>query len=308
MFNDIVMRKIQEILFSLFWKISNHLHLSDLYSDRLYISLQYRFCMHKELDLENPKTYNEKLQLLKLYDRNPLYTVLVDKYKVKEWVAEKCGNDIIIPTLGVWDNVDDIEWDKLPDQFVLKANHYGDNIGVVICDDKAKFNKQSAIRKLKKVMNKDYYKLGRERPYRNVKRKIIAEQYMQDNTFKELRDYKFLCFNGEVKILFIATGRQEGNLAFDYFDENFRRLPFSQHYPNSSKSFTKPKAFEEMKEIASKLSKGIPHVRVDLYLVNDKIYFGEMTFYHFNGTAKFTPEEWDYKIGDYLHLPAFSQS
>lgn len=256
-----------------------------------------------KLDLKNPQRFNEKLQWLKLYDRNPLYTALVDKYAVKQWVEKRCGKEIIIPTLFVWDRVEDIEWDKLPNQFVLKTTHSGDSLGVVICKDKTCFDKQKAIKELSKSISKDYYKTGREWPYKNVKHRIIAEEYMEDSKYHELRDYKFFCFDGVVKALFIASGRQSDALTFDYFDENFKNLHIKQSHPNSEELFVKPASFELMKDIASKLSSGLPHVRVDLYDVNGKVYFGEMTFYHYGGFVGFHPDKWDYMFGSWINLP-----
>ena len=278
-------------------------HILDLISDKAYLKLLYRVFMQKKLNLVNPVTFNEKLQWLKLNDHNPLYTTLVDKYAVKDWVSKTYSPDIVIPTLGIWDRVSDIEWDKLPEQFVLKTTHSGDSLGVVICKDKTHFDKTAAIKNLQKSLEKDYYKAGREWPYKNVRRRIIAEKFMEDEKFHELRDYKFFCFDGQVKALFIATGRQTGNLTFDYFDDQFRKLPFKQSHPTSTEDFEVPENFEEMKRIASKLSKGLPHVRVDLYDVNGKIYFGEMTFYHYGGCVKFDPECWDKTFGDWLTLP-----
>lgn len=271
-------------------------------SDSLYLKLSFFVAMGYRLNLKNPVTYNEKLQWLKLNDRNPLYTTLVDKLSVKKWVESKIGPEFIIPTLKIYHDVDEINLEDLPSQFVLKTTHYGDSLGVVVCKDKSNFNLVSAKDRLAKSMTLDYYKAGREWPYKNVQRLIIAEEYKEDQ-FGELRDYKFFCFNGKVKAMFIATDRSTGNVCFDYYDEFFNHLDFVQSHPMSGKAIEKPENFEEMIRIASVLSKGLTHVRVDLYNVNGKIYFGEMTFYHYGGMVPFHPKEWDYKFGSWLIIP-----
>ena len=259
--------------------------------------------MNKKLNLKNPKTFNEKLQWLKLYDRKPEYTKMVDKYEAKKYVAEKIGEEYIIPTLGVWDNFDDIDFDSLPNQFVLKCTH--DSGTIVICTDKSNFDIESAKQKIDSRMTFNYYYMWREWPYKDVKPRIIAEKYMVDSTTEELRDYKFFCFNGEVKALFVATDRQKSGeeVKFDFFDANYNHLPIRQGHPNALIPPKKPECFEEMKKLAQKLSENIPQVRVDFYEVDGKIYFGELTFSHYGGIVPFEPEKWDYKFGDWITLP-----
>lgn len=274
-----------------------------LCSDKMFIKIKWRGRrMPYRLNLKNPRTFNEKLQWIKLYDHNPLYTTLVDKYKVKGYVTERVGDDYVIPLLGAWDSVDDIEWDKLPNQFVVKCSH--DCGGMVICKDKSKLDIEKATEKLRRAFGKNYYYEGREWPYKNVQPKVFAEAYMEDE-FGELRDYKFFCFDGEVKAMFIASDRQsEGEeVKFDFFDADFNHLPFTQGHPNAKQLPEKPKGFEEMKRLAAQLSKGLPEVRVDFYDVNGHIYFGEFTFFHFGGMVKFNPVEWDYKFGEWIKLP-----
>ena len=273
-----------------------------LFSDKLYCKIIYYLEMGKHLDLNAPQSYNEKLQWLKLYDRNPKYTTMVDKYAVKNYVAEKIGSEYIIPTLGIWDKPEDIEWEKLPNQFVLKTTHGGGNTGVVVCKDKSHFDKEKAIVKLNKSLKEDLYRVLREWPYKNVPHRIMAEEYIEGEN-GDLPDYKFFCFNGVVKALFVGTERQTGNVKFDYYDVDFNHLDLVQSHPMSEKELSKPKNFELMKTIASKLSLGIPHVRVDLYNVNGVIYFGELTFYHHGGITPFHPEKWDYTFGSWLTLP-----
>lgn len=271
-------------------------------NDKLYLTIQYRCLCGKPMNWDNPQTFNEKLQWLKLYSHNPDYTMMVDKYEVKKYVASIIGEEYIIPTLGVWDKAEDIAWDLLPDQFVLKCTH--DSGGLVICRNKEHFDKKSCVRKLNKLLNKQFYYKSREWPYKNVKPRIIAEKYMEDE-YGELMDYKFFCFNGEPKAIFIATDRLNPNeeTKFDYFDMDFKHLDFRGGHPNATKPIHKPIGFEKMKILAHKLSKNMPHVRVDFYEVDGNIYFGELTFYHWGGMAPFDPEIWNYKFGEWIKLP-----
>lgn len=274
--------------------------------DRLYLQLIFPCKMGYRLNLNNPKTYSEKLQWLKLYNRNPLYTALVDKYSVKEYVAKIIGEEHIIPTLGLWNDAKKIDFDKLPNQFVLKTTNGGGGCGdVVICRNKSLLEKESVKNLLKKSLGQNIYRKSREWPYRNICPRIIAEEYIEDES-GELRDYKFFCFDGTVKALFIASDRLKENedTKFDFFDRNFNHLPFTNGHPQASEPPQKPRLFEEMILIAEKLSKGFPHVRIDLYEVGGKIYFGEMTFFHHGGLCPFDPKDWDYKFGEWLQLPA----
>lgn len=272
-------------------------------SDEFYLKVRYFCRFQKRLRLDNPQTYNEKLQWLKLYDRNPLYTQMVDKIEAKSYVASLIGKEHIIPTIGIYDTVEEIPWKKLPNQFVLKCTH--DSGGIVICKDKSTLDIKKAIAKLSKGLKKSYFYENREWPYKNVKPRIICEEYMVDESGYELKDYKWFCFDGKAKALFIATerGSSTEETKFDFYDMDFNHLPFTNGHPNSSRQIKKPAGFEKMKEIAGMLSKGIPHVRVDLYDINGKIYFGEMTFFHWSGTMPFEPEEWDYKFGSWIDLP-----
>jgi len=275
-----------------------------IFSDKAYLKLKYRLSMKKKLDLDAPKSFNEKLQWLKLYDRKPEYTVMVDKYLVRQYIAEKIGEEYLIPLLGVWDSPDDIDFDKLPDKFVLKCNHNSGK-GMCICKDKSKLDIEKVKQELREGLAQDYYLTGREWPYKDVPRKIIAEQYMEDEKTQELRDYKFFAFDGEVKALFIATDRQtQGEeTKFDFFDMEYNHLDFTNGHPNASVLPEKPETFDRMKELAAILSKDIPQVRVDFYDVNGKIYFGELTFSHWSGLVPFEPEDWDYTFGSWIKLP-----
>ena len=282
-------------------------HFGQWLPDKTYLKILFRLKIGHRLNLHNPKTFSEKIQWLKLYNRRLEYTTMVDKYAVKDYVANLIGKEYVIPTLGVWDKPEDIEWDSLPNQFVLKTTHGGGSEGVVICADKSSFDKQGAIEKLKVSMRQDVYRFSKEWPYKNVQRRVLAETYIEPVPgLNDLPDYKFFCFNGKVKALFVGTERQKvgTDVKFDFFDADFNRLPFKQGHENAEVTPLRPKNFDLMKQLASKLSEGIPHVRVDLYDLGDKVLFGELTFFHFSGTVAFEPEEWDYKFGEWIELPS----
>lgn len=271
-------------------------------SDERYLRTAYRIRMGREMNITSPQTYNDKLQWLKLYDRRPLYSKLVDKYEAKKLVAEIIGEQYIIPTIGVWNHFDEIDIDKLPDQFVLKCTH--DSGGLVICKDKKVFNRKAAKRKIERCLRHNFYWGQREWPYKDVKPRIIAEPFLEDKKTHELRDYKFFTFDGDVKAMFIATERgSKEETKFDFFDEEFNHLPFTNGHPNADVMPEKPVHFVEMKMLASKLGKGIPQVRVDLYEYDGKVLFGEMTFFHWSGMVPFDPEKWDYTFGSWIKLP-----
>lgn len=277
-----------------------------LIPDKLYLSLKYYKSFGRFPNWKNPQTFSEKLQWLKLYDRKPEYTTMVDKYAVKDYVASIIGSEYVIPTLGVWDKPEDIEWEKLPNQFVLKTAHGGGSDGVVICRDKATFDKERAIKLLNDNLKTDLYVVWREWPYKNVPKRILAEQYIEPRPeTKDLPDYKFFCFDGKVKGLFVATERQnpDEEVKFDFFDADFNHLPFRQGHDHATTTPKRPENFELMKKAAEQLSKGMPHVRVDMYDLGDKVLFGELTLFHFSGMVPFEPEEWDKRIGDLLTLP-----
>lgn len=269
--------------------------------DDIYLKLLYRCFYNKKLNLRNPQTFNEKLQWLKLYDRNPMYTKLVDKYEVKKYVSSLIGEDYIIKTLGVWDSFNDIDFKKLPDKFVIKCTH--DSGGVVVVKDKNKMDINAVKLKLEKCLKKNFFYMGREWPYKNVTPRIIVEELIEDNTHKELKDYKLMCFNGKVECSFVCSDRFSGDLRVTFFDREWRKMPFERHYPKADYNIDKPVKYEEMIKIAEILSHNIPFVRMDFYEVEGKIYFGEFTFYPGSGFEEFTPEEWDYKLGNLIKLP-----
>lgn len=277
--------------------------LGRLLPDRMFIDIRYFLTFHKMIDWKNPKTYNEKLQWMKLYDRNPEYTMLVDKYEVRKFVADTIGDEHLIPCYGVWDSFDDIDFNQLKYPFVLKCTH--DSGSVVICKDKNNLNMVQMRKHFQECLKSDdCYFGGREWAYKNVKPRIIAEKFMVDDSGVGLKDYKFFCFDGKVKAMFIATDRGvEGqDVKFDFFDENFNHLPFKHGHENAEHVPKKPERFDEMIKLAEKLSKGLRAVRVDLYNINGKIYFGEMTFYHHCGFVPFTPNDWDYKFGEWIRI------
>lgn len=269
-----------------------------LLPDRLYLGLWYWVRMGYRMDFKHPRTYNEKLQWLKLHDRNPLYRTLADKAEVKAWAAERIGAQHINPTLGLWDRAEDIDFDALPERFVLKTTH--DCGGVVICKDKASFHQEAARQALREALGRNYYTRHREWPYKDIRPRILAEPYLEDR-FGELRDYKFFCFDGTPRLMFIASGRQgPGETCFDFYDMQFRHLPFTNGHPNAAVPPERPEAFEEMKRLAATLSEGIPHVRVDFYEVEGRVILGEMTFFHWSGLVPFDPPEWDVRLGEMI--------
>lgn len=266
-------------------------------SDEAYLKRTFKACFGYVPDLENPRTFNEKLQWLKLHDRKDIYTTMVDKYEAKKYVSHVIGEKYVIPTLGVWDHFDDIDFSKLPTSFVLKCTH--DSGSVVLVRDKNHWDKEAAKKLLERGLSRNYYWSGREWPYKNVKPRILAEEMVDMNPV----DYKWICMKGEPEVLCMCMDRQKGDLTFNYYDMNFNLLPFEWVHPNIKTGGVKrPENFDEMKELAQKLSKDIPEVRVDFYDINGQVYFGELTFYHQSGFAPFSPEEWDLKLGQLLDL------
>lgn len=266
-----------------------------------YLKRKFKKKVGYPLNLDNPRTFNEKLQWLKLHDRNPLYTKMVDKYEAKKYVAELIGEEYIIPTLGVWNHFDDIDFDKLPNQFVLKCTH--DSGSVVICTDKGSFDKKAAKKKLERGLRYNYYYAGFEWPYKNVKPRIIAEKFMVDESQKDLTDYKFMCFNGRVQCSFTCTGRNtENGLHVTFYDRDWQKLPFGRHYPADYGSTPKPVNYEKMVQLAEKLATSLKFARIDFYEINGSVYLGEITFYPGCGFEEFTPEIWDYRLGEWILL------
>ena len=277
--------------------------VSHILPDKMYIKLKFFSRMGKFPDLKKPKTFNEKLQWLKLYDRKPIYTTMVDKYDVKKYVADIIGEEYIIPTLGVWDRFDDIDFEKLPNQFVLKCTH--DSGGLVICRDKSEFDRDAAKRKVEKYLKTNYYFLGREWPYKNVKPRIIAEKYMDDGV-GGLRDYKFFCFNNEPQFIYISQGMEDHSTAkISFYDLNGEEMPFKRSdYRSFESTPDMPATLSEMIEYSHKLADKIncPFVRIDFYCVEGKTYFGEITFSPCSGMMPFEPSAWDEILGEKINL------
>ncbi len=281
-------------------------------SDKKYLCRLFKAKLGYELHLDNPQTYNEKLQWLKLYDRKPIYSKMVDKYEAKKYVAGIIGEEYIIPTLGIWDHFDEIDFDKLPNQFVLKCTH--DSGGIIICRDKETLDIPEARRKITSSLRNNYYAKFRECPYKDVKPRIIAEQYMEevdisgtekgsgDNKPSVLKDYKIYTFNGVAKICMINQDRGIHTRA-DYFDREFNWLDFTWGYDHAETKPVKPENYEKMFQFAETLAANTVELRVDFYQVNNRIYFGELTFFDGSGLDPIKPIEWDKKMGSWLQLP-----
>lgn len=270
--------------------------------DEKYIRWLYKKRFGIEADLSNPKNFNEKNNWRKLHDRRDIYTEMVDKYRIKDIVLQRCGVEHTFPLLGVWDTPQDIDFEKLPDKFVLKVNHAG---GVIVCRDKKIFDKKAAIRELTRTQKDNYYARSRECPYKNVERKIIAEQYMGEN----LTDYKNYCFGGKLKYTLVwkNTSRKDGRKPLASFcgsyDTDWVKTDMEVAYPSIDETIKKPDCYDQMREIVEKMSQDIPFVRVDCYIIDDIVYVGEMTFFPWGGFMKFKNEKWNWKFGELEVLP-----
>ena len=276
-------------------------------SDKEFLQMVYPLIMKKSLDLENPKIFNEKLQWLKLFDRRPEYTMMVDKYKVREYIAQNFGEQYLIPLLGVWDSPVEIDFDALPEQFVLKCNH-NSGLGMYICKDKTKLNVDKVRKGLWKGLKEDYYLKGREWPYKDVPRKIICEKYMIDQDEADLIDYKIHCFNGIPQFILVCSKRfsKEG-LHEDFYTTNWEKMAVKRPNVPITTGIKKPQNLNEMLEISKKIAYNYPFMRIDFYEINGKLYFGEITFYPASGWSKFEPEEYDTIFGNMLTLPKITQ-
>ena len=276
------------------------------WSDESYLKLAFKANMGYPLDLDNPKTFSEKLQWLKLHAKKPIYTTMVDKVTAKDYIAERIGEEYIIPTLGVWDSFDDIDFDKLPDKFVLKCTH--DSGGLIICKDKSKLDIKAARKKINKCLKRDYFLVHREWPYKDVPKRIIAEQYMEDEVNDALNgglvDYKFYCFNGFAHSAMVCVDRQTGDTKFYFFDKDWKLVRINPRGAEAPPDFTlpKPACIDKMFELAEELSRGFPYLRVDFYEVNGKIYFGELTFFPASGYNKNILPEAQKQLGDLIDL------
>lgn len=273
--------------------------------DKTYLKWVYYFRTGKKINIDKPKTFNDKINWLKLHNTSQLYSLCVDKYLVRSLIQEKLGEQYLIPLIGSWRSFDDIDFDQLPNQFVLKCSH--DSGSVFVCHDKSRLSLGNLRKKFSKALKKNYFFIGREYPYKNLEPRIICEKLMVDNSNPDLVDYKFFCFNGTPRILFYASERftsDDGIARFDFYDMQLNHLNIrrpghkNSKYPLSISIET----FNKMKDICSILSAGFPFVRVDLYLINDKIYFGELTFYPGGGFVDFEPNHWNDVFGNWIDL------
>ncbi|MDK0796556.1 ATP-grasp fold amidoligase family protein [Clostridium perfringens] len=275
-------------------------------NDEKFLKKMFQAKMGYKLNLNNPCTYNEKLQWLKLYDRKEEYTKLVDKFEVRDYVKNKVGEKYLIPLIGVWENVDEIDFDKLPKEFVLKCTH-NSGYGMTICKDKDSLEIKKVKRELKKGLKENYYFSGREWPYKNVKPRIIAEELIGDK-IKAPLDYKFFTFNGKIDSIMVCSERETGNTKFKFFDVKWNRLMYQYNEMSSIDEVEKPVNLDEMIQIVEELSKGYHQIRIDLYNIEGKIYFGEMTFYNQSGYDLDISKETDYKWGKKIYLPERSKN
>lgn len=286
----------QTLLFvdDIYWWTVQHL----LKNDKCYLSYKYWTVFHKGPNWKNPKTFNEKLQWLKLYAHRPEYALMADKYAVKQIVADKIGSQYVVPCLGVWNSADEIDMDSLPNQFVLKCNH--NSGGIEICRDKSTFDLGGAKKRLNDCLKKGYYLQGRDKQYRDIQKKVLADTFLDDGREGELQDYKFWCFDG-VPTFMYCTNKGK-NIYENFYDMDFNPVPINHGFPRVHPEYEKPQEFELMKELAQKLSKGIPFVRVDFFDVSHHIYFGEFTFFDWGGWRPFH-DGWDEKLGELIKLP-----
>lgn len=273
-------------------------------NDKSFLKLKYRARIGKSLNISTPVSFNEKLQWLKLYDRKPEYSIMVDKYLVRDYIADKIGEQYLIPLIGVWESQEDVEFSKLPNQFVIKCNH-NSGLGMYICTDKSKMDIKQVKVGLAQGLNQDYFLTGREWPYKGVARRIIAEQYLTSDS-GGLTDYKIHCFNGVAKFILVCRDRFSGNgLTEDFYSPQWEHMSVKRpNIPNASSPLTKPAKLNEMLVLAERLSENIPFLRVDFYYVNGRIFFSELTFFPASGFELFEPLVWDNIFGEWLQLPS----
>lgn len=280
------------LLFSLMAKTSH------LWPDKLYVRLLYWIHVGGGINYSKPATFNQKMNWSKIYDRNPLYTELADKYKVKQYVKDRLGEKAVVPCYGVWKCFDNIDFANLPARFVLKCTH--DSSGAIICRDKGTFDYDGAKKRVNRSLATNYYWTLREWPYKNIPHRIIADEFLDDGSGHELQDYKFWCFNGEPRVMYITN---KGKHVYEnFYDMDFRPLDINHGFERRQPEYLRPAGFELMKEYAAKLSEGMPFVRIDFFEVNGHVYFGEFTFYDWAGLKPFKTLEWDKEIGRWIKL------
>lgn len=296
------MNLIKKIFNHLKWRL-DEIGFFKYFSDEQYLKFCFYFRIGKKLNLNNPRTFNEKIQWLKINDRNPKYVSMVDKYEAKKYVESIIGSEYIIPTFGIYNSFEEIDFEKLPKRFVIKCTH--NSGGVVIVNDKDKINKKELAKKFSRMLKKNFFYVGREWPYKNIVPRIIVEENIQEENSKEqVKDYKIMCFNGEPKCSFVCSNRNTKNgLCVNFYDYNWNPMPFERHYPKNKQENEKPSQYDKMLELSKKLSKGIPFIRVDFYQKGEQLYFGELTFYPGSGMEEFNPDIWDEKLGEWIKLP-----
>ena len=280
-------------------------YISKFFSDKTYLQIVWYLMFHKALNLKNPQTFNEKLQWLKLYNRRPEYTMMADKYAVRKYIADTIGEEYLIPLIGHWDSPEEINFDALPPQFVLKCNH-NSGLGMCICRDKQTLNRDEVKKELALGLKQNYFLLGREYCYKNIKPCIIAEKFISNNNTEGLIDYKVLCFNGKAKVIERHAGRFSEGYTQDFYDVHWNKLSISQEYshsPVSKEASEKPICLNKMISLSEKLAIDMPHVRIDWYHVNGKLLFGEITFFDGAGWTKFDNPEDDLYLGSLINLP-----
>ena len=279
-------------------------NIARLLPDKIYLSIKFHDRLGYWMDWKNPQTYNEKLQWLKLYTRRPEYTIMVDKEKVTDWVAERIGEEYIIPTLGVWKKAEEVDFNSLPQKFVIKCNH-NSGTGMYICKDKSKMDEEIVHKGLKRGLRENYILQNREWPYKNVPRRILAEQYLEEPEKKAPEDYKVMCFDGKVKLIELHEGRFTDNHTQAFYDRDWNMTQITQgkYGKVATKTIARPSLLEEMIKLSEILAKDIPHVRVDWYIVNNHLFFGEMTFFDGSGFEPFDKFEDDQLLGSWITLP-----
>lgn len=296
------MTVFKKIIIHLKWRL-DRIGFFDSWSDETYLKFVYRLRIGKKLNLDKPESFNEKLQWLKLNDHNTEYTQMVDKAEAKRYVTDLIGEQYIIPTIGVFTRFEDIEFDSLPKRFVIKCTH--NSGGVVVVDDKSKLDINETKVKFTRMLKSKFYYIGREWPYKNVVPRIIIEENLQEEgTTEQINDYKLMCFNGKVRCSFVCSNRNaKHGLCVNFYDTEWNPMPFERHYPKNPREISKPSQYDKMVELAEKLSKNIPFVRMDFYQKGEQVYFGELTFYPGSGGEEFTPASWDIELGHWLKLP-----
>lgn len=277
--------------------------MNGLFDDETYLSIIFRLYNNYKLDLKNPRTFNQKLQWLKLYAHRPEYVIMADKYAVKKYVADLIGEEYVVPCLGVWGSAEEINFDKLPDKFVLKCTHNSGK-GRCICKDKSQIDIDKVRKNIAIGLKEDYFKPGRDKQYKEIPKKIIADEYLDDGTGTELRDYKWWCFDGKPMYMYYTN---KGEHVYEnFFDMDYHPVGINHGFPRLKPEMEKPKEFELMRELATKLSRGIPFVRIDFFDVNHHVYFAEYTFFDWGGFQPFA-DNWDLELGKLIHLPNINE-